>query len=235
MKKFDVDILPQPTDSTCGPTSLHAVYTYYGDDIPLQDVIDEVHYLENGGTLAVYLAIHALKRGYQAEIGTYNLSLFDPTWFNNHETNLIKKLKDQLVYKQDDRMQNATQAYLDFLELGGRVFQKELTPNLLKRYLHKSVPILTGLSATYLYQTAREYCNIKCRYDDIKGEPVGHFVILSGYSTGLKFVTVTDPFFENPISGSHVYDVDIQRLINAILLGIVTYDANILIIRPPSR
>ncbi|HKJ47383.1 MAG TPA: hypothetical protein VJ991_16230, partial [Balneolales bacterium] len=63
MKKFNVDILPQPTDSTCGPTSLHAVYSYYGDDIPLQDVIDQVHCFENGGTLAVFLAIHALKRG----------------------------------------------------------------------------------------------------------------------------------------------------------------------------
>ena len=235
MKKFNVDILPQPTDSTCGPTSLHAVYSYYGDDIPLQDVIDQVHCFENGGTLAVFLAIHALKRGYRADIGTYNLHLFDPTWFNNHETDLSEKLRSQLAFKQDERTQMATEAYLEFMKLGGRIFHKELTPNLLKKYLRKSMPILTGLSATYLYQTAREYCNLQCRYDDIKGDPVGHFVVLSGYSSGLKYVTVTDPFFENPISGKHVYDVDIQRLINAILLGIVTYDANILIIQPPSR
>ena len=34
-----------------------------------------------GGTLDVFLANHALKRGYDATIFTYNLDLFDPTWF----------------------------------------------------------------------------------------------------------------------------------------------------------
>ncbi len=76
-----VDILPQPDDTTCGPTCLHAAYRYYGDIISLTQVIREVRKLKGGGTLAVFLACHALKRGYQAKIYTYNLHVFDPTWF----------------------------------------------------------------------------------------------------------------------------------------------------------
>ena len=48
-------ILTQPDDSTCGPTSLHAVYQYFDDEISLEQVISEVSFLEDGGTLAVFL------------------------------------------------------------------------------------------------------------------------------------------------------------------------------------
>jgi hypothetical protein len=75
-----LDILPQPDGSSCGPTCLHAVYRYFDDDIPLQQVIAEVPTLEDGGTLAVYLACHALLRGFKATIISYNLQIFDPTW-----------------------------------------------------------------------------------------------------------------------------------------------------------
>lgn len=50
-------ILAQPDDITCGPTSLHAVYTYYGNILDLTEVIASVKSLEGGGTLAVMLGI----------------------------------------------------------------------------------------------------------------------------------------------------------------------------------
>lgn len=231
-KKIDLAILPQPSDWTCGPTSLQAVYNYYDDVIPLEQVIDEIHYLENGGTLAVNLAIHALRRGYKATIYTYNLELFDLTWFRDPSVEIADKLIAQLDFKKSKRIGMATRAYLDFIELGGKIVHKELTGELLKRYLRKSVPILTGLSATYLYQTAREFGSRQTEADDLRGYPVGHFVVLTGYTSGVSEVLVSDPYQENPLSRNHLYAVPIQRLINAILLGAITYDANFLIIEP---
>ena len=76
---LDFDINKQPDNTTCGPTCLHAVYRYYNDSISLQEVISEVSLLEEGGTLAVYLACHALRRGYKTTIFPYNLQIFDPT------------------------------------------------------------------------------------------------------------------------------------------------------------
>ncbi len=80
-KTLDLKILPQPTETTCGPTCLHALYRYFGERISLDRIIKEIPYLEEGGTLAVTLGNHALSRGYKATIYTYNLHIFDPTWF----------------------------------------------------------------------------------------------------------------------------------------------------------
>lgn len=229
-----VSILPQPDDTTCGPTSLHAVYRYYQDPIGLQEVIQQVPDLENGGTLGVFLADHALRRGYKTKIYTYNLFLFDPTWkeLTNHK--LVGKLREQLLYKQGDKLRQASEAYIEYLQLGGRVMFENLTRSLLKKYFKKGVPLLTGLSATYLYNNCREMSdeNLKSVFHDVKGEPMGHFVVLCGFADGNKKVIVADPWKENPISGDHIYTVSTSRLMNAIMLGIITYDANILVIEP---
>jgi hypothetical protein len=61
---FNFAIRPQPSDTTCGPTCLHAMYRYCADTISLEEVISGVKYLKDGGTLAAMLACHALGRGY---------------------------------------------------------------------------------------------------------------------------------------------------------------------------
>ncbi|GGK67937.1 peptidase-C39 like family protein [Rufibacter glacialis] len=229
-------ILTQPDDSTCGPTSLHAVYHYFKDTVPLDQVISEVSFLEEGGTLAVLLGCHALRRGYQARIYTYNLHVFDPTWFKLSKEKLIANLKEQLIYKSDAKLHVATHAYIEFLRLGGEIFHKDLTLSLLDRYFSKGVPLLAGLSATYLYNCARERTNDRGEaiYDDVRGEPLGHFVVLAGFDNEQEKenVIVADPYQENPLSKNNYYNVPITRLLNAIMLGIVTYDANLLAIEP---
>ena len=112
--KLHLDISKQPDDITCGPACLHSVYDYYGDFISLQQVITEVKSLEGGGTLAVLLANHALRRGYRATIYTYNLNVFDPTWFAG-KVSLPEKLKAQATIKNDEKLSFATQGYLEFL------------------------------------------------------------------------------------------------------------------------
>jgi len=224
-------ILPQPDDSTCGPTCLHSIYRYYGDDLPLARVIDEVTMLEAGGTLAVLLASHALQRGYEAVIYTYKLQLFDPSWLAPVRPDLAERLRAQMACKSDDKLQVASQAYLRFLALGGELRFEDLTPRLLRGYVKRAIPVITGLSSTYLYRTPREY-GPNCDYDDIRGEPAGHFVVLCGYNQESRTVQVADPLLPNPVAKSQFYAVSIDRLLNAILLGVLTYDANLLIIRP---
>lgn len=234
-----IKIHSQPTPVTCGPTSLHAIYNYYNDSISLEQVIDEMTYLQGGGTLAVLLARHALKRGYTAKIYTYNLSVFDPTWFNapaeKSVRHLIQKLKLQQKVKTSQKLKKASSAYIEFLELGGRLLFEDLTPALLSRYFRKNVPILAGLSATYLYRSAREVApdDFTVYYDDINGTACGHFVVLCGYNEESHDIVVADPYPENPEFKSHYYAVKVNRLINAIMLGILTYDANFLIIEKP--
>lgn len=226
---LNFDIKAQPDEVTCGPTCLHALYQYYNDEIGLKDVIAEVKSLKSGGTLAVMLGNHALQRGYKAHIYTYNLNAFDPSWFKFSTAKMITLLKQQMKFKvKRKKLQVASKAYIQFLEAGGRLLQKELTAELIKGYLRQSKPILTGLSATYLYGTPREI-PANGKYNSIKGEPVGHFVIINGYDEATNNVYLADPMNPNPLK-SQYYSVNFDRLINSILLGIVTYDANLLII-----
>lgn len=236
--RLSFDILPQPNDSTCGPTCLHAVYQYYGDDSNLARIITEVGQLQQGGTLAVLLGNHALKRGYRARIYTFNLQVFDPTWFGVPEVDLRSKLLQQRAARDSPRLHEATNAYLEFLDLGGELTMDVLSIELIRSFLEQQTPILTGLSATFLYREPREIildppeAGRTSAPDDVRGDPCGHFVVLRGYDAAERTVLIADPLESNPFDGTHHYTVNIDRVFAAIMLGIVTYDANLLIIEP---
>lgn len=229
-----MDILPQPDESTCGPTCLHAIYQHFGDLTDLPKIIAETQTLEQGGTLAVFLACHALRRGYRATIYTYNLQMFDPTWFKRPGVDLSERLSNQMQYKDKPRFRVATQGYLEYLSLGGELHYAELNSGLLRRYLNRNIPILTGLSATYLYGTAREH-GANCVYDDLRGEPTGHFVVLHDYEREHRMVHIADPLYPNPMAAGQHYSASLNRVLGAILLGVLTHDANLLIIEPTAK
>jgi hypothetical protein len=227
-KILALDISRQPTDSTCGPTCLHAVYNYLEEVVPLEEVISTVEYLDAGGTLAVMLGIDALKRGFEVEVVTYNLKIFDPSWFQEKNIDLTKKLRQQLIFKKDPKFIQASEAYIKYLELGGKISYKTLNESLIMHYLAQNKPVLTGLSATYLYNEKREMGE-PVVFNDIEGEPSGHFVVLHGIDSVKGLVKIADPLHANAYK-KQIYQVSIDHLICAILLGIITYDANLLII-----
>jgi hypothetical protein len=229
---FVVD--PQPDDETCGPACLHGIYRHYGDDVALKQVAAELHRLDRGGTLDVFLANHALKRGYKVTLLTYNLEIFDPTWFELPAEEIRARLKAQAAVKKWPRLLTATRGYDEFLRLGGTLELRDLEPSLLRKYLKRGIPLITGLSATYLYRAMRDIPETNAD-DDVRGEPVGHFVVLTGYRKHPREVLIADPLEINPLVGSRYYAVGAHRLIGAILLGAVTYDANLVVIEPKSE
>ncbi len=233
LERLHLEILPQPDDYTCGPTCLHSVYRYFGDAISLPDVIAGVPKTPSGGTVAVYLASHALRRGYKATLYTYNLRLFDPTWFTVPGVDLADRLRRQCEFKSPTRpvLTQLTDGFLEFLSLGGSLRFVDPSGELLRRYLRRGVPVLTGLSSTFLYRHPREYGDDD-QDDDIRGEPQGHFVVLCGYRPQRRSVLVADPFEENPLSPDQHYEVRLERVLCAIMLGVLTHDANLLMIEP---
>jgi hypothetical protein len=258
-EQLHLEILAQPDDTTCGPTCLQAIYRYYGDLMPLEKVIAETPKLEEGGTLAVWLGCHALRRGYRVVIYTFNLRVFDPTWFQEMPDNdaaaprspqanpippsrsqlrgdvpadhLIERLTVQMAAKSVAKLHAASQAYIEFLQLGGIIRMEDLNGNLIRRYLKRSIPVLTGLSATYLYGCPREF-GMDCEPDDIRGLATGHFVVLCGYDKQRQTAFVADPYRSNPLARDHFYEVGFDRLVCSILLGVLTYDANLMVIQP---
>lgn len=226
---IDVELLPQPNDSVCGPTCLHAVYRFFGELVELDEVIACVPSLPNGGTLAVQLGCDALTRGYRARITTNNLQSFDPTWFRPGVDLADRLARQALAKPKDTKLQLATEWYLRFLQAGGELVLESFSAELLSSYLDQGVPILAGLSATYLYGSPRELPD--GTYDDVAGFPTGHFVLIQGYDGDHDHVWIADPYADNPMTDGHYYRVSLARLLAAIHLGIVTYDANLLVIQ----
>lgn len=233
---MNVEILSQPDDVTCGPTSLHAIYRHYGLSIPLERLIDEIEMLESGGTLGVFLGMDALKRGFDATIHSVNLDIFDPTWVNLSMDALAEKLEKEYAAKHRAKLRVAIKAYIRFIEAGGIVNLKDFRPGLFDRYFKKGVPLIAGVSTTFLYQSKREYTNgeNKSVFDDIQGDPMGHFVVVYGETPEKRF-RIADPDSTNPIAHSPYYEVERNRLVHSILLGILTYDSLILAIQPKRK
>lgn len=240
---LELKILAQPDDVTCGPTCLHAVYRYWGEDVALDEVVRTVHLMggEAGrGTLAVSLGSHALKRGYKATLYTFNLHMFDPTWFagdRSGRTALLRsKLEAQAAAKANGNVKFmlATHAYIEFLGLGGEIRFEDLTSGLISSHIRAGCPVLVGLSATYLYRAAREY-GPNDDEDDVRGLPAGHFVVLHGYEPEVRRLHVADPLEDNPAFARRNYTVPMSRLVPAIMLGVLTYDGNLLVIEPAGR
>ena len=51
-------------------------------------------------------------------------------------------------------------------------------------------------------------------------------------STHKRSVLVADPFLENPMGADSHYEVSLDRVVGAILLGVLTHEANLLMIEP---
>src|SRR5687768_7432707 len=145
-----IEEFAQPDDVTCGPTCLRKVYNYFGHDLPLETVLGEIDRNEDGGTLAVFLGVSALRRGFQARIYSYDLRIFDPTWRALDSRQLAEKITLRIPHLKRSKAKRSATAYLEFLELGGTLGFEELTPLLLKRILKSGHPVLAGLSATHL-------------------------------------------------------------------------------------
>ncbi|MGK0303662.1 MAG: hypothetical protein ACI89X_004560 [Planctomycetota bacterium] len=229
-----VSIGRQPDDVSCGQTCLQALYAYYGRRVSRRKLMASVPSLDEGGTLGVTLALDALSRGFQARMVTWNLLVFDPTWFEPGAAPLPERLRMRARAKRRNRKLSTTAlAYADFADAGGQIEFRDLTPALIIDSLQRGVPILTGLSATFLYRECRQRTSDD-KADDLRGDPVGHFVILTGYDPKQRTVLVTDPLHPNALSDVHTYPITMDRLVGAIYLGVLTYDANLIMIEPPT-
>jgi hypothetical protein len=228
-----IEVHQQPDDVSCGPTCLQGVYGFFGRSLTLDEVIASVRRLDHGGTLGVLLGLDALRRGFAATLFTYNLDVFDPSWFGREPRPLAALLEEQMTHKRDRRFVATADAYVEFLSAGGEVRHRELTPSLLSKLVRAGAPPITGLSATYLYGCEREvFDGHRSQYDSVRGEPTGHFVVLSGVDENTGKFRISDPSTDNPRHRSGTYWVSAHRLLGAILLGVTTYDGNILVIRP---
>lgn len=210
---------------------MHGIYRWFDHEISIEDLIAAIPFLPEGGTLAVHLGLDALARGYRVELYSCNLRVLDPSWFPGTPESLMEKLQASRKVRRSTKERFELEALERFVQAGGNLMMEALTRNLLRKHLRKGEPMLTGLSATFLYGEKREV-SATGEPDDLGGKSEGHFVLLHGYDHAARKVTVHDPYPHIPVDENNCYSAHIDRLINAILLGVLTHDANILVVHP---
>jgi hypothetical protein len=181
----------------------------------------------------MHLAVHALRRGYDAATWVSNVNYWDPTWFAT-KANLVAKLRARFEAKgwlTNERHSHGLAAFEEYMELGGDIIWGDLSPARIRRVLSDGLPILAGTNGVYLYQCMRE---TETGPNDITGDPYGHFIVVCGYRSRDSSVSVADPLMDNPAHGTKYYRASIHRLIGSIFLGAASDDANCLVIRPKS-
>ena len=155
---------------------------------------------EHGGTFAVFLACDALRKGYRATIYTYNLTVFDPTWFSRRRRH--RRPAAAPARGEDGRPAAAGHdGGLSRISAARRTAALRRIcrrADLIRGLLRRGCPILTGLSATYLYPHCAGVRARTTSPDDIRGHPSGHFVVIAGYDRLRRHVLVVDPYQPNP-------------------------------------
>lgn len=235
--------IAQPDEVSCGPTCLAKVLASYGDPRPVPSLVSRLRRNPDGGTQAVYLAHLAMDLGYKVRLYPFGVRNFDPTWWELPDHALIGRLdaRHRVLQAQGatDRTLDTLRAWRDLLVRGGKVEFVEPGPKLLVGILAKGRPVICGLSASWLYRESRErpHDNVP---DDLAGEPVGHFVVVRGYTGGGLHFHVADPADDLPGAlpadpaelRPGEYPLPADRLIHAVLLGDTTGDAVLLEIWP---
>ena len=204
---------------TCGPSSLQQVFAYYGIKKSINQLLKEIK-LYKKGTFDGQLGLCALENGFKAIIIDYNLHAYDPTWFKLSKKALIKKLKQSLKHRKGE-YKTKVQWLIKYFEAGGNIKFEIVTPELIKSYLKKKIPVIVCLMMTSLYKekrriTIKQKKGRRSIKSDLKGKPAGHYLVVSGYDGDKLFVT--DPYYNIPYSKKGEYKISSKELIASILM-----------------
>ena len=60
-------------------------------------------------------------------------------------------------------------------------------------------------------------------------------MVINGYDASARVTHIADPLLPNPISRSQYYEVTLNHLVCAVMLGVITDDANLLVLSPRKK
>jgi hypothetical protein len=220
--------LAQQDEVSCGAACLAQVLHYYGIEASQTELAERIRRTEEGGTLAVFIGLLAQDLGLRVRLHPLGLRHFDPTWWNLSRRAILQKLTAR---GEALGMSEELEGWITLLERGGKVGFGPLERQRLVRILARHRPVIAGLSATWLYRETRHDPSTN-QPDDVAGQPVGHFVVVTGYERRGRRFLINDPYPDIPLGAEGVYTLPARRLITAILMGDATRDAVLLEIWP---
>lgn len=197
----------QHTNTSCGPTSLAILLSYYGIKVSSWSIAEEIPRLtddkgEDWGTFAQRLAMYCINHDLKVSIFTFDFQVIDLKWEKLSQSKLLARM--ELAKKTRDipslgkeLSEIYMQSFIDFIKAGGKLhINKYVTSTLLYKLLEKG-PVMVSVCSSVLYNTGRT-TSIGLRQskpDDINGTVSNHFLVVYGNTEDGKLL-IDDPYFK---------------------------------------
>ncbi len=226
-------------ESECVQASAAQILAFYGIRKTIEEIKNEVPPLRSKdgeliGTLWAHIALYFLELGFNVTFHTTDVVIFDRRWKNLSNKELLKKLEQRQPHLTHGFYgREILDAYFDgytrFIKKGGIVQLPIVTSDYLYGLLKKG-PILASVDYQFLNDVSKwSYMAETDRWveDDIKGIPLTHAIIISGYRDGVY--TIVDPDFRY----GGVRTIPADHLLGAFYLAQFSFDNMLITLSPP--
>lgn len=200
MIKINVPWFEQ-TKMMCGQYALKQILAFYGDDVDIKEITHKLGSRIDLGVWSSQILAFVKNRGYKVDFCTNSLRVLDLSWEKLSSKKIADKLRKRLKFKKEKMFDY--KAYIKYFSSGGSVNFEPITKETIKKYLDKKKPVLMCVNSTYFYHKKRRY---KGKFDDIKGNEVGHYIVVAGYDKKRFFIV--DPGSKTIHKGKYWVDQD---------------------------
>jgi len=221
MIKHKVRHFYQPTNHTCGQSSMAILLSFFGVETTPEEVAAKVPVNKNDkgedwGTINQQLATWCISQGYEVEMHTADFQIIDLSWADLPKDKLLERMKSARDHREIPALGKEwskiyMQSYIDFVEAGGILhIHPFISTKLLDAALQKS-PLLSCVCYNVLYNSGRSN-NIALRRsdaDDLEGKLTNHSIVIYGKTDNCNYL-IADPYKE---PGTH--EIEPERLLAA--------------------
>ncbi|MBD3362355.1 hypothetical protein GF362_01395 [Candidatus Dojkabacteria bacterium] len=227
MKDNFPNIKQKADSSACGPSCLQAIYKYYGKDLKLKMILEDLHIDKDTSTYVSQLARHLNTNHLSTTLISSNPFVVSPDWKAKPKKVVIKELKEWILHhfnkgKVENIWIKEALYLLFYLQEGGNLKISNITTDLIDKYLEDQNLILCCLAENWIW--GKRKISKVVEYDNIKGHVNGHFVIV--YDKNKGDYQISDPYPTSIENKEGLYAINKEELLTATL----TWSHEILIV-----
>lgn len=217
-----------PTDDLCGVKCLQSIYGCF-------NLCTEESYFLRNLSLPTELAFMPqlmrlmVQDGFNVNINISNPNVFDLTWKQLSNTEIIGKLTKRFEVLTDNKWKRLIKEYVIYLSQNNAITQEVISEKLLQTNISSGAIILAFVDNVIFHQRGRRYWDESGKTynpDDIRGGSDGHTVIINGWDEKKGF-HIIDPSTIQSYSNSGIYWIASEVLI----AGVYSFSGEIAIIR----
>ncbi len=233
---YQIKRVEQQESSDCVQAVASQLLSFYGIEKTVEEVKREVPVFVNAdgiplGTSIGHMAAYFVGLGFEVELQTSDIELFDQTWGDLNNDKLIKQIKLRQPHVKhtiygSDAIAAVCEGFMLFLHQGGKITFPVVDEQYFYRLLEQG-PIYAVLNYQFLFQKPKIFYNETTQElsaNATTGMPHTHALLIVGYKDG-QFCLL-DPEGDEPERW-----VSVGRLVGAYYLADLNLDSVLIVLK----